>query len=289
MRPALSRGINLATVALLLGAGIALIAEDPNLLEICMQSDSAFYGRECPDESVQHGASRRIAGDTTLDRDHHGSLWIVADGVTLNCAGHSVVGPGQRGISVSSHRNVSITNCNVIGFDVGLDVTEAVGVELINNTTHASGSAINVTRSSRVEIRSHTTNLDRWTVSLNEAHDNLITGTTIERGRLWIWSNASNRNRIEANNFRLEAWVNIMGTGNVVANNVFEGGGSIDDRGSGTVIESNTFHDGVGYGIGSAESVGANLANLIVWLLVVGVVLLGIWAGSGRTRSENLA
>lgn len=38
-----------------------------------------------------------ISADTTLTEDHDGRIEIVADNVTLDCAGHLLTGPGRLG------------------------------------------------------------------------------------------------------------------------------------------------------------------------------------------------
>ena len=44
----------------------------------------------------------QLTADTTLDNDQHGSIVIVADNVTLDCAGHAVVGAARESASMSS-------------------------------------------------------------------------------------------------------------------------------------------------------------------------------------------
>lgn len=54
-----------------------------------------------------------IATDTTLNEDHHGQVLISADNVTLDCAGHDVVGTGDlTGVSLHGRTGVRVRNCN---------------------------------------------------------------------------------------------------------------------------------------------------------------------------------
>ena len=45
-----------------------------------------------------------ITSTTTLTEDHYGSVVIAADNITLDCAGHSVIGPGATTISLDGYR-----------------------------------------------------------------------------------------------------------------------------------------------------------------------------------------
>jgi len=47
-----------------------------------------------------------ITGDTTLTEDHLGNVVVAADGVTLDCAEHSISGGGFAGIRVDFRRGV---------------------------------------------------------------------------------------------------------------------------------------------------------------------------------------
>src|SRR5688500_7002126 len=61
-----------------------------------------------------------ITGDTTLTEDHLGNVVVAADGVTLDCAEHSISGGGFAGIRVDFRRGVTVRNCEVSGFFHGI-------------------------------------------------------------------------------------------------------------------------------------------------------------------------
>jgi parallel beta-helix repeat protein len=64
-----------------------------------------------------------VTSDATLTEDHQGNIVVAADGVTLDCDGHAVTGPGQyQGILVSGFNDVTIRNCRVSGFGNGIAV-----------------------------------------------------------------------------------------------------------------------------------------------------------------------
>jgi parallel beta-helix repeat protein len=105
------------------------------------------------------GSTLLIASDTTLRDDHQGSVEVEADDVTLDCAGHTISGPGTRaedeygfiGILLDGRTGVTVRSCRVSGFDYGILLTARLGAgsdgnRLIDNTAFGnrlSGVRIN--------------------------------------------------------------------------------------------------------------------------------------------------
>ena len=62
-----------------------------------------------------------LTSSTTLTEDHYGNIVIEADNITLDCANHSVFGPGESpwsgGIQVAAS-GVTVRRCTVTGFNV---------------------------------------------------------------------------------------------------------------------------------------------------------------------------
>ena len=79
-----------------------------------------------------------ITTSTTLSTDHSGSIVVAADGITLDCAGHTVTGPGLVGIDLSGRRGVTVKNCIVTGFTHGFLAANASGNSLAGNTARAN-------------------------------------------------------------------------------------------------------------------------------------------------------
>jgi len=81
-----------------------------------------------------------ITSNTTLSEDHHGSIVIAADNVTLDCAGHTVSGPGEldAGILLDGRSGVTITGCQVSGFQSGFFLTSASGNTFEGNFASAN-------------------------------------------------------------------------------------------------------------------------------------------------------
>lgn len=83
----------------------------------------------------QAGSTLLVTSDTTLGDDHQGSVEVQADEVTLDCAGHTISGPGTRaedeygfvGILLDGRSGVTVKNCRVSGFDYGILLTARLG------------------------------------------------------------------------------------------------------------------------------------------------------------------
>ena len=85
-----------------------------------------------------------LTQSTTLTADHAGNIRIAADGVTLDCAGHTVHGPGVEGITsgidFTNLRDVTIRRCVVTGFQYGgVSGYGDVNVRIEGNTLVANG------------------------------------------------------------------------------------------------------------------------------------------------------
>lgn len=80
-----------------------------------------------------------VMADATLDRDLAGTVRITQDGVTLDCDGHSVIGSGAgAGIVVEDRRDVTVRNCQVSGFEQGIDVLRSTATTIEDNVARGS-------------------------------------------------------------------------------------------------------------------------------------------------------
>jgi parallel beta-helix repeat protein len=78
----------------------------------------------------------RIYKDTTLppNGEYRQPIIIMADNVTLDCQNSAVIGEGIGvGILVQNRRNVTIRNCRVRGWDVGMYVVRGNNFRIENN------------------------------------------------------------------------------------------------------------------------------------------------------------
>lgn len=68
-------------------------------------------------------------------------LTIGADGITLDCAGHKITGPGSgAGILLSGVSGVTVKNCKVENFAVGISLQSSDGNFLVKNNVTGSTS-----------------------------------------------------------------------------------------------------------------------------------------------------
>jgi parallel beta-helix repeat protein len=125
----------------------------------------------------------------TLKADHNGNIMIQADNVTLDCAGHTVYGPGDGAYSggIDIHAsNVTVKRCTVSGFvnnglfggGAGLRVEQNVFVKNTNHGAHVTGTlgglvANNTSRSNGA-----------LGIVVTESSNMILSGNTA-KGQLW--------------------------------------------------------------------------------------------------------
>jgi parallel beta-helix repeat protein len=153
------------------------------------------------------GSTLLVTSDTTLSDDHRGSVEIEADDVTLDCAGHTISGPGTRaedeygfvGILLDGRSGITVRNCRVSGFDYGFLLTARLGSgsdgnRLVNNA--ASGNRLDGVRVNESEHNVLTGNIassngqhgfafegNSNVVTRNQAFDNELEGFVVGGGR----------------------------------------------------------------------------------------------------------
>jgi len=147
-----------------------------------------------------------ITADTTLTSDHAGNIVIVADNVTLNCAGHLVSGDGSGvGINVAAN-GVSVTGCRAQAFDTGIQTTSDA-TQIVSNDVADNGEGIRLSGATNATVSENiATHNQFWgiiaaegtsgaAITANSANNNGIIGialdtTTGDR----ISGNSTNRN-----------------------------------------------------------------------------------------------
>src|SRR2546426_699893 len=155
-----------------------------------------------------------ITSNTTLTENHHGTIVIDADNVTLDCAGDTVFGPGEPGysggINVGYLRTgVTVTQCTVTGFDVngifaaaasngryeaniiygnaanGMHLDNGSNNIVVGNTSRSSGGiGIVLTRSSGSRIEGNRVEDNSvWAgiALFDGSHDNVVLQNTADR------------------------------------------------------------------------------------------------------------
>jgi parallel beta-helix repeat protein len=126
-----------------------------------------------------------ITTSTTLSEDHQGSIVISGTGVTLDCAGHRVTGSGVGvgvGINVVAD-GVTVTRCQVQGFDVGIQ-TSAASTRILANVLKRNNQGVRLAGGTNA------------TVSRNIASENRDFGIIAAEGAngATIGANAANNN-----------------------------------------------------------------------------------------------
>jgi parallel beta-helix repeat protein len=192
------------------------------------------------------GSTLLVSSDITLRDDHRGSVEIEADDVTLDCAGHTISGPGTRaeddygfvGILLYGRTGVTVRNCRVSGFDYGILLTARLGSgsdgnRLIDNAAlgnHLDGVRVNESKHNVLTGNTASSNGQHGfalvgnsnVVSRNQAFDNELDGFVVDAAHrdIVFYANISKGN--QSYGFA------IVGTGhtvvrNTAANNVDHG------------------------------------------------------------------
>ena len=81
-----------------------------------------------------------VSTSTVLSENHNGDVIILADGVTLDCNGHTISGGGlNMGIFLEGRSRVTVKNCHVTGFVHGIFLSQASNNVLTGNTADYNG------------------------------------------------------------------------------------------------------------------------------------------------------
>ena len=179
-----------------------------------------------------------INTNTTLTENHNGDIIIGVDGVTLDCAGYTVTGPGDGlGIFLDNRTGVTVKNCDVTNFSEGIAISGQGGNTLTGNIARLNSYAgISLGGS------------DGNTLDGNQANDNGF-GAHATFGFLLVGSsnNVLTNNSASDNgetNFGLE----VDSNDNMLSDNTASGG----SRGFAPVESTgNTFHANTATGAGN--------------------------------------
>ena len=205
-----------------------------------------------------------ILVDTVLTEDHDGRIVIGADNVTLDCAGHTVTGPGRLaglpGVSVFQRTGVTVKNCVLRDFNDAFRVGESDFNTFKNNSMSTLRQGFTVSQSNNNVFEGNTVAdaNDFFGFSLASSHGNTLTDNTVmdsEHGFLFINSD----DNVLTNNTALR---NRVGVGGRL------GGNGFDIKNSDNNVLSNNVADD-------------NLKGFIVWVGAVGNDL------SGNSASRN--
>ena len=206
-----------------------------------------------------------IAVDTTLTENHIGSIVIEANGVTLDCNGYSVIGPGTGtglGITISGRTGVTITNCHVTGFDVGIQLIFGDNNVLRDNQAEGNilfGFALfESSLNTMVGNTAHANDGHGFGIGTNSDWNTVESNTVTDNGGVGILLfEASNNdvrdNSATGNNIGLAVQ---LGGHNTLTDNTANGNGDgfVIDRGDYTVLRDNQADRNTETGFGFLES-----------------------------------
>jgi len=151
------------------------------------------YGATCPSP---------ITTTTTLTADCTSSIEITADNVTLDCNQHTITGSGSsNGINLVSRSGVTVKNCNVTGFSVGIKLDASNGNTLTGNTANSNNSdGIVLFSSNGNTLTGNTANSNTLHgIFLSFSNDNTLTGNTASNNNRGIFLSVSSGNTFRDN------------------------------------------------------------------------------------------
>ena len=153
------------------------------------------------------GCGGTVSHDLTLDQDYSctgSGITIVADNITLDCAGHKISGSGSggyKGIYLSGRKGVTIKNCELSNFYEGMVLSES-SYNTISNIT---------TRNNR-----------QHGIEFYLSNNNAITGSTVADTEIsGVYLDLSNKNTISDSDIT-KNYINLhllYSSNNIIANN----------------------------------------------------------------------
>ena len=113
-----------------------------------------------PMTAVATDGAMVVTEDTTLTEDHNGNIIIDANGITLDCDGHTITGSGSGiGVLLDNKTDVTVRNCRVVQFDTGFEVgAGSSSVDLARNFSNGNGQGFVIGGSTAVTLTENTAN-----------------------------------------------------------------------------------------------------------------------------------
>ena len=185
------------------------------------------------------------------------SLILEGEDFTLDCNGHSITGPGDwvagnpylKGVYAESVEGITITNCNINGFTMGINVLYGEASELISNTLTENHIGIRLGDSNSNTLTGNTANENFHGIELISSDSNAITGNEANgNGMNGISLSNSNSNTLTGNIANNNNNGDILGSGiilrrsssNMITGNEANGNGKLGIFISTPISSSNT-------------------------------------------------
>ena len=83
-----------------------------------------------------------ITQSTKLTADVSGTIFVGADGITLDCAGHQITTSAWAAVDLTDRTGVTVKNCRVAGASVGIWMNRSSGNRITGNTATGNGTGI---------------------------------------------------------------------------------------------------------------------------------------------------
>ncbi|MFC1768384.1 right-handed parallel beta-helix repeat-containing protein, partial [Nanoarchaeota archaeon] len=127
--------------------------------------------------------SRVLTGADDLEDCDGNGLNISAEGVTLDCNGHNIIGngtgSGSVGINIQSYDNVTIKNCIVSNYSTAIKIS-GTNTTIRNNTIfNASTAGLNVQTSNNLIVENDIFNITSYGIISSANSDNIISENDI--------------------------------------------------------------------------------------------------------------
>src|SRR6266853_130167 len=220
-RSGLARWTTVVTVAAALGA----CSDTPEPV------GPAAHGPIAADAQFSSSGTLLITSNATLVEDHYGNISIAADNVTLDCAGHTVFGPGvsgfSGGIEIDGHTGVTVTHCTVTGFGVngifaggssngryeantlsgngnhGIHLDFGSGNVVVGNMSRSNGGigiVLTSATQSRIDGDTVQNNTGEAGIVVAGSNDNVVVGNTALRNSIGFVVDNATGNELRGNN-----------------------------------------------------------------------------------------
>jgi parallel beta-helix repeat protein len=111
----------------------------------------------------------------TLSTDLNEGVELAGNSIYLDCAGHKIAGAGSgNGIYIHGQSGITIKNCDITGFVIGIQVVWGDNITISSNTVRNSSYGIVLDSTDNSLISSNTiNNNEHWGIELKSGTDNL--------------------------------------------------------------------------------------------------------------------
>jgi parallel beta-helix repeat protein len=244
-----------------------------------------------------------VTGNTTLTEDHHGPVVIAANGVTLNCAGHTIDGSGssRNGVEIVGRDGVTVTNCRVVGFGGYGIVSSAatsptVGNVLSDNVVIGNGNSGIALHSVNGATVTNNVSADNGShgYEISDSNANVFAGNVAKgNSAVGFAAEGSDRNTLTGNRSIANLWGFALDASDV---NTIEENASLQNDGNGFIlgegssqnrIAGNRIQGNGEHGLLLIEAPGNSvLQNTSI---ANGAIGIGVQSADNNELSRNLA